>query len=58
MEQKRRGNPNWVKRPVEDESIQKETISRVVKVPGTVFVVDEDGYVKVTQELLDKLFNN
>lgn len=56
QEVKRRGNPNWVRK---EASIPEETEAqeKLVKVPGTVFWVNEEGYVKISQELVDKLFN-
>ena len=55
QEVKRRGNPNWIRKDqleVEEITLQE----KLVKVPGTVFWVNEEGYVKISQELVDKLF--
>lgn len=59
---KKRGNPNWVRKesnlPVNDLLQEAPAIEKRVKVPGTYFEVDQDGYLRVPKELLDKLMKN
>ena len=45
--------------PVEDLSLPSKKESRVrMRVPGTIFEVDEEGVVRVPEDYLKKLLDN